>query len=91
MFALASSSATPTARKHSLAEWAYLEIRDNILKGDLAVGAVLSRRQLAEELNISVLPVSEALQGLERDGLVESLAARWHARAHPDPAGRGRS
>jgi DNA-binding GntR family transcriptional regulator len=56
----------------SLASRAYVEIRDNILKGDLPVGAVLSRRKLAEELNISVLPVSEALQRLERDGLVES-------------------
>jgi DNA-binding GntR family transcriptional regulator len=71
-FALGFSSATPAARTHSLAEWAYLEIRDNILKGDLPVGAVLSRRKLAEELKISVLPVSEALQRLERDGLVES-------------------
>jgi GntR family transcriptional regulator, rspAB operon transcriptional repressor len=36
------------------------------------VVAVLSRRKLAEKLNISVPPVSEALQRLERDGLVES-------------------
>ena len=66
----------PSAAGHplkiSLAARAYVEIRDNILKGDLPVGAVLSRRKLAEELNISVLPVSEALQRLERDGLVES-------------------
>jgi len=71
-FARVVSSAPPAARTHSLAERAYLEIRDNILKGDLPVGAVLSRRKLAEELNISVVPVSEALQRLERDGLVES-------------------
>lgn len=56
----------------SLATRAYLEIRDRILKGDLAMGAALSRRKLAEELGISVLPVSEALQNLERDSLVES-------------------
>ena len=71
-FARAVSSAALTARTHSLAERAYLEIRDNILKGDLPVGAVLSQRKLAGELNISVVPVSEALQRLERDGLVES-------------------
>lgn len=56
----------------SLAERAYLEIRNNILKGDLPVGLVLSRRQLAAELRISVPPVTEALQRLEREGLLES-------------------
>jgi len=56
----------------SLAERAYLEIRDRILKGDLPVGEALSRRRLADALNISVPPVMEALQHLERDGLVES-------------------
>ena len=69
-------SERPSATSHpseiSLAARAYAEIRDQILKGDLPVGALLSRRKLAEELDISVLPVSEALQRLERDGLVES-------------------
>jgi DNA-binding GntR family transcriptional regulator len=71
-FIQAVATAAPAARTHSLAERAYLEIRNNILRGDLPVGAVLSRRKLAEGLNISVLPVSEALQRLEQDGLVES-------------------
>jgi DNA-binding GntR family transcriptional regulator len=56
----------------SLAARAYLEIRDRILKGDLSVGMALSRRQLAAELDVSVPPIMEALQRLERDGLVES-------------------
>jgi DNA-binding GntR family transcriptional regulator len=56
----------------SLAGRAYLEIRDKILRGDLAVGEALSRRKLASELGISVPPVSEALQRLEREGLLES-------------------
>jgi DNA-binding GntR family transcriptional regulator len=56
----------------SLAKRAYLEIRAKILKGDLPVGVALSRRRLADTLNISVPPVMEALQQLERDGLVES-------------------
>ena len=66
------SSAAPHARTHSLATRAYLEIRNQILKGELPVGVALSRRKLATELNISVPPVMEALQHLERDGLVES-------------------
>lgn len=56
----------------SLAERAYREIRDRILRGDLPVGAALSRRQLAAELEVSVPPVTEALQRLEAEGLVES-------------------
>jgi DNA-binding GntR family transcriptional regulator len=51
---------------------AYLEIRNQILKGELPVGVALARRKLAAALNISVPPVSEALQRLEREGLVES-------------------
>lgn len=56
----------------SLAGRAYIEIREKILKGDLVVGEVISRRKLAEELNISVPPVTEALQQLESEGLLES-------------------
>ncbi len=56
----------------SLARRAYLEIRNQILKGELPVGVALARRKLASALNISVPPISEALQQLEREGLVES-------------------
>ena len=56
----------------SLAHRAYLEIRNKILNGDLPVGMALSRRKLAMGLNISVPPVSEALQRLEREELLES-------------------
>jgi GntR family transcriptional regulator, rspAB operon transcriptional repressor len=63
---------TPEPDSVSLAERAYCEIRNHILKGDLPVGRSLSRRKLADDLNISVPPISEALQRLEHDGLVES-------------------
>jgi DNA-binding GntR family transcriptional regulator len=56
----------------SLAQQAYELVRAAILKGDLPLGAPLSRRKLAEQLGMSFLPVSEALQRLETDGLVES-------------------
>jgi DNA-binding GntR family transcriptional regulator len=56
----------------SLAVRAYVEIRNRILKGDLPVGVALSRRKLAQSLNVSVPPVTEALQQLEREGLLES-------------------
>ncbi len=56
----------------SLSQQAYELIRASILKGELPLGAPLSRRKLAEQLGMSFLPVSEALQRLEHDGLVES-------------------
>lgn len=51
---------------------AYEQIRDEILRGSLAIGDILSRRRLAEKLNMSFVPITEALQRLESDGLVES-------------------
>lgn len=57
---------------NSLAGKAYEQIRDEILQGSLPVGAILSRRRLADKLNMSFLPITEALQRLEADGLVES-------------------
>src|SRR5581483_40925 len=62
---------TPPLRV-SLAEQAYYVIRERILKGEIGLGEPLSRRKLAAELEMSLLPVSEALQALEHDGLVES-------------------
>src|SRR5690348_12632483 len=58
----------------TLAQQAYQLITDQILRGNLSFGAVLSRRQLAEQLKMSLVPVAEALQRLENDGLVESRA-----------------
>lgn len=56
----------------SLGDRAYQSIRDRILRGYYPLGAALSRRQLAKELRMSFLPISQALQHLEIDGLVES-------------------
>jgi DNA-binding GntR family transcriptional regulator len=56
----------------NLTEHAYLLIRDRILRGELPFGTGLSRRVLAEQLGISIVPVGDALQRLEGDGLVES-------------------
>jgi DNA-binding GntR family transcriptional regulator len=56
----------------SLAGEAYVILRERILRGELAIGKVISRRKLAAELGMSMLPVSEALQRLEFEGLLES-------------------
>ncbi len=60
------------ASSGTLADQAYQEIRTRILEGGYALGEALSRRALAGELGMSFLPISEALQRLEHDGLVES-------------------
>jgi DNA-binding GntR family transcriptional regulator len=55
-----------------LAGEAYVTVRERILRGELAIGQVISRRKIAAELGMSFLPVSEALLRLEHDGLLES-------------------
>ena len=58
--------------RESLSNRAYQQIRDEILSGELSIGDALSRRQLAKRLNMSFLPITEALKCLETEGLVES-------------------
>src|SRR6201996_8040498 len=55
-----------------LAGEAYVIIRERILRGDVPVGQVISRRKVAAELGMSFLPVSEAFLRLEFEGLLES-------------------
>jgi len=77
---ISKSELRKTARKparldragESLSSRAYQQIRDEILRGDLSIGDVLSRRRLAKRLNMSFLPITEALKCLETEGLVES-------------------
>jgi DNA-binding GntR family transcriptional regulator len=70
------SAKADRARKFSenngLAGEAYATVRERILRGELAIGQVISRRKVAAELGMSFLPVSEALLRLEHEGLLES-------------------
>jgi len=58
----------------SLSVRAYQTILHRILRGAVPIGGELSRRKLAVELGMSILPVSEALQRLQNEGIVESQA-----------------
>src|SRR5919201_1039671 len=60
------------AETSSLAAEAYAIVKRRVLRGELALGQVISRRKLAAELGMSFLPVSEALLRLEVEGLLES-------------------
>jgi DNA-binding GntR family transcriptional regulator len=61
-----------SAEQSSLASEAYTVVRQRILRGEIVLGQVISRRKLAAELSMSFLPVSEALLRLEIEGLLES-------------------
>lgn len=61
-----------SAEQSSLAAEAYAIVRQRIVRGEIALGQVISRRKLAAELSMSFLPVSEALLRLEFEGLLES-------------------
>jgi DNA-binding GntR family transcriptional regulator len=61
-----------TGEATTLSAEAYQIIRHRILRGEVLMGQVISRRKLATELGMSFLPISEALQRLEFEGLLES-------------------
>jgi DNA-binding GntR family transcriptional regulator len=56
----------------TLSSRVYDVVRRRILRGALQPGQPLSPRRLAVELHMSVVPVNEALQRLEVEGLLES-------------------
>ncbi|MBI4264424.1 MAG: GntR family transcriptional regulator [Acidobacteria bacterium] len=55
----------------SLAAEVYGVVRRRILRGDLMIGEVISRRAIAADLSTSLPPVTEALLRLEYEGLLE--------------------
>lgn len=59
-------------QNHSLSIRAYSIIRHRILRGELSLGEVVSRRKIGAELGMSLLPVMEAMLRLEVEGLLES-------------------
>jgi len=64
------TTAVDEAGRKSLRDVAYDELRSRIIGLDLAPGTRLIERDLAEELAVSRIPLREAMQRLERDGLV---------------------
>jgi DNA-binding GntR family transcriptional regulator len=68
---------------------AYTRVRDLILSGGLAPGAVLPQAALAQSIGISTTPLREALRRLKQEGLVE-LDAHRDARVRPLDAAEAR-
>jgi len=63
---------TMLERPLSLTELTTRSIRDQIVNGDIELGAVLSESRLAKQLGVSRTPVREALNRLEIEGLVRT-------------------
>ncbi len=59
-----------------LRDVAYERLRDAITHGELLPATPLSEVQLAKEMEISRTPIREALQQLEREGLVQIIPGR---------------
>ena len=68
---------------------AYTRLRELILGGELAPGAVLPQTALAQTIGISTTPLREALRRLKQEGLVD-LDAHRDARVRPLDAAEAR-
>lgn len=64
-------------KKQLLAEGLFHLIGERIVSGDLAPGARIRDSELAAELSVSRTPVREALQRLERIGMVTMYPSRY--------------
>jgi DNA-binding GntR family transcriptional regulator len=71
-----SEPVVATALPRSLAELAWMALREEILTGRLAPGTPLRLRDLAARLGMSVIPVREALHRLHQEGLVSREAQK---------------
>lgn len=64
------ATAVVEAGRKSLREHAYDELRSRIVNLDLPPGTRLIERDLADDLQVSRIPLREAMQRLQQDGLV---------------------
>ncbi|MCU1478040.1 MAG: GntR family transcriptional regulator [Subtercola sp.] len=81
---------TEEGRPDSLSRQAYLAIREGIILGRYPQGSRLAEQRLAEELEVSRVPLREAVPQLEMDGFVRTFPRRgavvtkWDAKAVDD-------
>src|SRR4051794_29414515 len=74
---MASSEATVRPiESRSVVEQVTAELRRSILSGALSPGHEFSLREIATQLNVSFIPVREALRSLEAEGLVVTRPGR---------------
>jgi len=66
----------PVGRPRFMGDTAYDILKEAIIKGTLAQGQKLIETQLSTQMNVSRVPVREAMKKLEQDGLVEKTDKR---------------
>jgi DNA-binding GntR family transcriptional regulator len=66
----------PAELYETKSDFAYRQVRDRILSGELVPGSVIQQRDLASQIGISTTPLREALRRLKSEGLVELDAHR---------------
>jgi DNA-binding GntR family transcriptional regulator len=71
-----SEAVDPTARPDSLSRKIYAALREGIIRGRFPQGSRLAEQRLAEELEVSRVPLREAVPLLEVDGFVRTLPRR---------------
>lgn len=70
------SATIQTEPSRSSADATRTRIRDLIISGEIAPGSRLRERELSQALNVSRVPVREALQQLEAEGFIDTLPRR---------------
>lgn len=73
---LPSAHSVRPVDSQSLTERVTTELRRSILSGALAPGQAFSLREISAQLNVSFIPVREALRSLESEGLVITARGR---------------
>ncbi len=88
---MSGTVATSTAESRlSLSRHIYSTVRERIILGQYPQGSRLPEKRIGEELDVSRVPLREAVPLLERDGFVHSyprrgaVVARWNAKAIDD-------
>ena len=71
--AAAVNQASAELPKQSLSQDVYQHLLEKFLHNELVPGNILNRREIAQQLGVSVAPVLEALLQLEMEGFVESI------------------
>jgi DNA-binding GntR family transcriptional regulator len=72
------SEAVEGITRISSVEHASQSIQRDIVRGELEPGSALKLQKLAERYSMSLIPVREALRGLEAEGFVESIPNRGY-------------
>ncbi|MFJ9895911.1 GntR family transcriptional regulator [Streptomyces sp. NPDC091280] len=67
---------SPGSDSRSLVHKVYEYLRDGIIEGELPPGTRLLERELSERLDVSRIPIREALPQLEAEGLITTLPRR---------------